>query len=169
MNSLWSLSFPLWQFVLRAAVVYISVLILVRLGGKRQVGQMGIGEFVAILLISNAVQNSMNGGDNSITGGIILAAVIIALSVLYAYLTYKSPKLESLLQGSPTVLVRDGRVIRKNLNKELISIHELRTMLRRQGIHDINEIAIARLESDGFISVMRKSEPDVDMNNHNHT
>jgi uncharacterized membrane protein YcaP (DUF421 family) len=62
MQAMWEVSFPYWQFIVRAAVVYIAVLILVRLGGKRQVGQMGIGEFVAILLISNAVQNSMNGG-----------------------------------------------------------------------------------------------------------
>lgn len=169
MQNLWSLSFPWWQFILRAVVVYISVLILVRLGGKRQVGQMGVGEFVAILLISNAVQNSMNGGDNSITGGLILAAVIIALSVLYAYLTYKSTRLESILQGSPTVLIRDGKVIRKNLEHELISLHELRTILRRQGIQDISEIAEARLESDGYVSVTKKSEPDLATNNHNHT
>jgi len=60
-QALWSPSFPIWHFVLRGAVIYLSVLLLLRLGGKRQIGQMGTGQFVAILLISNAVQNAMNG------------------------------------------------------------------------------------------------------------
>src|SRR5471030_764488 len=99
MSVLWSPSFPLWHFVLRGTVVYLSVILLLRLGGKRQVGQMGVGEFVAILLISNAVQNAMNGGDNSITGGIILATVIVGLSVLIDYLTYRSTTLEAWVEG----------------------------------------------------------------------
>src|SRR6266700_2263913 len=90
MQALWTPSFPFWQFILRGAVVYLAVLLLLRLGGKRQIGQMGTGQFVAILLISNAVQNAMNGGDNSITGGLILTTVIILLSVGIAYLTYRS-------------------------------------------------------------------------------
>src|SRR5579872_3444105 len=90
MVSLWSTSFPWWIFVVRGAVVYVAVLLLLRLGGKRQVGQMGTGEFVAVLLISNAVQNAMNGGDNSITGGLILAVVIVALSYFVTYATFRS-------------------------------------------------------------------------------
>src|SRR5476651_1238529 len=104
MQVLWNPSFPLWHFVLRGSVVYLSVLLLLRIGGKRQIGQMGTGEFVAILLISNAVQNAMNGGDNSITGGIILAAVIILASYGIDYLTYRSKAAENLIQGTPTIL-----------------------------------------------------------------
>src|ERR1700730_2093480 len=118
MSALWSLSLPWWHFVLRASVVYIAVLLLLRLGGKRQIGQMGTGEFVAILLISNAVQNAMNGGDNSITGGLILAAVITALSVAVAYLTYKSKRWDALFQGVPTLLIHHGKVIPSHLEKE---------------------------------------------------
>lgn len=158
MNQLWGVSFPYWQFLIRASVVYIAVIILLRLGGKRQIAQMGVGEFVAILLISNAVQNSMNGGDNSITGGIILAATLIALSVLMEYATYKSKRLENLLQGRPTLLVHDGRILHRNLEKELLSVHELKAILRRQGIHDIEEIASAILESDGYVSITKKSD-----------
>ena len=130
---MWNLSFPWWEFIVRGAVVYAFVLLLIRLGGKREIGQMGAGEFVAILLVSNAVQNSMNGGDNSISGGLILSAVIIGLSVMVAYLTYKSRKLEQIIQGKPSVLIRNGEIIPKNLRKELLNIHELRTILRRQG------------------------------------
>ena len=159
MEALWKVSFPYWQFVLRGVVVYLGILLLLRLGGKRQVGQLGVGEFVAILLISNAVQNSMNGGDNSVTGGIVLAVVIILLSVGISYATYRSPKFEGFLQGSPATLVKNGVVIRRNLNKELLSEPELRMLLRRQGIHSYSEIDEAIMESDGYISVTRVSDP----------
>ncbi len=158
MNNMWHASFPYWQFVLRAAVVYLFVLFLLRLGGKRQIGQMGAGEFVAILLISNAVQNSMNGNDGSITGGLLLAAVIVSLSVLVEYATYKSKKLENIIQGRPTLLVHNGCVIQHNLDRELLSLSELKALLRRQGVHHLDDVAAAVLESDGYLSVTRKAE-----------
>ena len=158
MNSLWSTSFPWWLFVVRGAVVYLAVLLLLRLGGKRQIGQMGAGEFVAILLISNAMQNAMNGGDNSVSGGLILAAVIIALSVLVAWLTYRSRRWAVWLEGRPTLLVHHGTVLHDHLRGELLSPSELRTMMRRQGIHSFEEVEVAILESDGHLSIRRKSE-----------
>jgi len=158
MDQLWRISFPWWFFVLRAALVYIGILVLLRLGGKREIGQMGAGEFVAILLISNAVQNSMNGGDNSVTGGFILSAVIILLSVLVAFLTYKSRKWESIIQGTPTLLIHRGRIIHRNLAREFLNARELKTILRRQGIHELHDVEEAVLESSGFVSVTRKSD-----------
>lgn len=156
---MWHLSFAWWEFIVRGAVVYAFVLLLIRLGGKREIGQMGAGEFVAILLVSNAVQNSMNGGDNSISGGLILSVVIIGLSVMVAYLTYKSRKLENIIQGKPSVLIRNGEIIPKNMRKELLNIHELRTILRRQGVQNLHDVLLATLESDGYISVHLKGEP----------
>ncbi len=152
------MSFPFWQFIIRGVVVYVAIIILLRLGGKRQVGQMGAGEFVAILLISNAVQNSMNGGDNSVSGGLILAAVIIGLSLLVAWATFRSKKIEHLVQGTPTLLIHNGKIIKRNLDKELLSERELKAALRRQGISDLSEVHVAILESDGFISVVKMGE-----------
>ena len=158
MHDMWQVSFPGWQFAVRAIVVYVSVLILLRLGGKRQIGQMGTGDFVAILLISNAVQNSMNGGDNSITGGLMLAAVIIVASVIIDYVTYRSKKWENIIQGTPTLLIHHGQILQPHLDRERLNIRELKTILRRQGIHDLQEVAEAILESDGYISVTKFSE-----------
>lgn len=158
MNQLWHLSFPWWQFVLRGAVIYIAVLVLIRISGKRQVAQMGIIEFVALLLISNAVQNSMNGGDNSITGGIILACTLLAMTHVLAILTYRSDRMENLIQGRPTLLIRHGKFLEANLRHELLSHEELIAMLRRQGVHRLSEIEHAILESDGFLSVQRYGE-----------
>jgi uncharacterized membrane protein YcaP (DUF421 family) len=159
---MWQLSFPWWQFVVRAAVIYIAVLLLIRISGKRQVAQMGIIEFVALLLISNAVQNSMNGNDASITGGIILAVTLLALTHLLAVLTYRSDKFENLIQGQPTLLIRHGKFLDANLRKELLSHEELKAMLRRQGIQRISEIDHAILESDGYLSVQKIGESNKD-------
>jgi len=155
---LWSASLPLWSFALRGAIVYVVVLLLLRLGGKRQVGQMSASDFVVLLLISNAVQNSMNGGDNSITGGVVLAATLVALGSLFSYLTYRSKRLENLIEGSPRILVHHGKIVEANMRKERLSVYELRTMLRHQGVHAFEEVQEAVLESDGSVSIIRKSE-----------
>lgn len=158
MNALWFPSIPVWHFILRGFLVYVAILLLLRFSGKRQVGQMGSGEFVALLLLSNAVQNSMNGGDNSVTGGLILAATIIGLSAMIAYLTYRSKRWEALIEGRPALLVYNGVVVAKNMERELLNVHELHVMLRRQGIQHIDEIHQAVLESNGTLSVMKKTE-----------
>lgn len=155
----------LWQFeldpsnlIIRASVVYIAVLILLRISGKRQLGQMGPTEFVAILLISNAVQNSMNGGDNSLMGGLLLALTLILISTLISYLTYRTKFFSNLFEGIPRLLVHKGKPIPANLRKERLSGSDLRTLLRKQGIHDVTEISTAVLESDGTLSVVKIGE-----------
>jgi uncharacterized membrane protein YcaP (DUF421 family) len=153
MADLFTLSISPLDLILRAFVVYLVVVILLRISGKRQMGQMGATEFVAVLLISNAVQNSMNGGDNSLAGGIILAVVLIASSWLISFLTYKSLFFTRLFEGTPSLLVHKGKIIHKHLARELMRESELRTLLRKQGIHDLHDIETAILEADGTLSV----------------
>lgn len=157
-SAFWSTSFPVWRFAARGAIVYVVVLLLLRIAGKRQVAQMSASDFVVLLLISNAVQNSMNGGDNSITGGIVLAATLIALGSLFSYLTYRSKRLENLIEGTPRILVHHGKIIDENLHRERLSTRELRTMLRHQGVYALDDLQEAVLESDGSLSVIRKSD-----------
>ena len=157
-QNLMDFNLPPLNLVIRALVVYLTVLILLRISGKRQLGQMGATEFVAILLISNAVQNSMNGGDNSLSGGLLLAGVLILLSTLISYLTYRSRFFRMLFEGTPTLLIHKGKLIHKHLMHERMSESELRTLLRKQGIHHIHEIETAVLEADGTLSVTKMSE-----------
>ena len=157
MSDLFALSVGPWDLVLRGFIVYIVIVVLLRISGKRQMGQMGATEFVAILLISNAVQNSMNGGDNSLVGGIILAIVLIATSALISFLTYKSRFFSSVFEGTPTLLVHKGQLIPKNLASELMRESELKALLRKQGIRDVHEIETAILEADGTLSITRTS------------
>src|SRR5439155_21567945 len=125
-----------WARIVRAVLVYVAVLLLLRLSGKRQVAQMGMSEFVALLLISNAVQNAMDGGDNSLIGGIILASALMLLAYGFQYATFRSRKLEQLIQGRPTVLIHHGKILDAHLKRELLNVRELRMILRKQGIHD---------------------------------
>jgi uncharacterized membrane protein YcaP (DUF421 family) len=143
------------NLLIRAVIVYLAVLILLRISGKRQMGQMGATEFVAVLLISNAVQNSMNGGDNSLIGGLFLAVILVSLSTLISYLTYRSKLFSSIFEGTPTLLVHRGKLIHKHLANERMSESELKVMLRKQGLHDMNEIETAILEADGTLSITR--------------
>lgn len=152
------LTLPVGNLVVRAFVVYLSILILLRISGKKQMGQMSATEFVAILLISNAVQNSMNGGDNSLTGGIILAVVLIALSTAISFLAFRSPFMSILFEGSPALLVHRGKMIRKHMVKERLSPQELKVLLRKQGFHHLAEIETAILEADGTLSVTKLNE-----------
>jgi len=155
-DNLFTLNIPPLNLGLRALIVYLAVLILLRISGKKQIGQMGATEFVAVLLISNAVQNSMNGGDNSLLGGLILAVVLVSLSAMISYLTYKSRFCSMLFEGTPTLLIHQGKVIAKHLAKEQMNQSELETLLRKQGLHDLGEIDSAVLEADGTLSVKKR-------------
>lgn len=157
-EAMWIPSLPLAHILLRAAVVYAFVLLLLRLGGKRQIGQMGPAEFVALLLVSNAVQNSMNGGDNSITGGLVLAAAIVGLSSLVGFFSYRSKRLADFIQGRPSLLVYRGEIVARNLEKSRIAVRELHVLLRHQGLQDLKEIHEAVLEANGSLSVVKTSE-----------
>jgi uncharacterized membrane protein YcaP (DUF421 family) len=151
-------SLPLWNLIVRSVIVYDAVLMLLRLSGKRQVANLGTSELVALLLISNAVQNAMNGGDNSLPGGLVLAGVLMVMSFILAALTYFSRDWERFIQGRPTLLIHHGVLQRHNLRRELLNVRELRAQLRKQGVQDIHDVEEAVLESDGYISIVRKSD-----------
>ena len=146
------------DLIIRAVVVFVFVLVLLRLSGKRQVGQMNATELVAIMLISNAVQNSMNGGDNSLLGGLILALVLVVMSVGISVLSYRSRAFRAVVEGTPTLLVHKGKVLPENLKRERISMNELVMLLRKQGVHHFHEVKTAILESDGSLSISRPED-----------
>ena len=146
---------PPLELVVRIIVVYFGVLMFLRLGGKRQLGQMGPTEFLAILLVSNAVQNAMNGGDSSLMGGLISAGALVLMSWFISWSTFKSRRIRSVLEGTPTVLVHKGEIIQANLDKELLTKGDLIAMLRLQGIDRIEEAYLAVLGPECTLTVAR--------------
>jgi len=144
-----------WNLVIRGTVVFFTIVILLRISGKRQVGQMGATELVTILLISNAVQNSMNGGDNSLGGGLILATTLIVLGMITAYFTYRYKFVRAVFEGTPRLIIHNGKVIETAIQKELLSKTDVATLLRKQGVHHSFEVKTAVLETDGSMSLVR--------------
>src|SRR5258706_2223352 len=105
-----NLAIPIWELVLRSGVVYAFLLVLLRLSGKRQVGQLAPFDLVLLLVLSNSVQNAMNGGDNSVLAGLISAGALVLMNYFVGLATYKSKRLEALVEGRPEVLIHNGRV-----------------------------------------------------------
>ncbi|HEY2250920.1 MAG TPA: YetF domain-containing protein [Planctomycetaceae bacterium] len=156
---MWEISLPnWWEFIVRAVVVYVFLLVLLRLTGKRQVGQLAPFDLVLLLVLSNAVQNSMNGGDNSITGGVILATTLVALNWCVGWLTYRSKRLEALIEGRPVILIHNGKIDHEALQSSQMTIHELEASIRSQGCVGAEDVRFAVLENNGHVSVIRKND-----------
>src|SRR2546429_9360230 len=106
---MWRLSMPWWELVLRVVIIYAFLLVLLRLSGKRQVGQLAPFDLVLLLVLSNSVQNAMNGGDNSVLAGLISAGALVLMNYLVGFATYRSKRLEALVEGRPEGLIPNGR------------------------------------------------------------
>ena len=150
---MWNLSLPWWEFVLRGFIVYVFLLVILRITGKRQTGQLAPFDLVLLLVLSNAVQNSMNGGDNSVLGGILSATTLIALHYGVAYVTFKSKTLEAWIEGTPRTLIHNGVLNENVMRDELLTRHELAAALRAAGCTEIEHIRVATLENNGQITV----------------
>jgi uncharacterized membrane protein YcaP (DUF421 family) len=153
---MWALSVPWWELAARAVLVYLFLLVLLRLTGKRQVGQLAPFDLVLLLILSNAVQNAMNGGDNSFTAGALSAGTLIAVNGLVSLATYRSKWLEALVEGRPKVLIHNGRLFEDILRAERLTHHELHAALRRGGCSCVEHVHVAILENNGQISVVPK-------------
>jgi uncharacterized membrane protein YcaP (DUF421 family) len=150
---MWILSIPWWEFIVRAGLVYLFLLIILRLTGKRQVGQLAPFDLVLLLVLSNALQNSMNGGDNSVTGGMISALTLIGVNWVVAYFTFRSKKMARLVEGRPQVLVHNGIVYRDVMARQSLTQDELDAALRQAGCASVADVHFAILENNGQISV----------------
>jgi uncharacterized membrane protein YcaP (DUF421 family) len=113
-------------------------------------------DLVLLLVLSNAVQNSMNGGDNSVIGGMISAATLVAANWLVGFFTYKNKRAEALIEGRPELLIHNGKLFENALVRSQLTRHELRSALRESGCADYEDVQAAFLENDGRISVIPK-------------
>src|SRR3979490_1452045 len=127
---MWKTSLPRWEFIFRGLIIYVFLLVILRLTGKRQVGQLAPFDLVLLLVLSNAVQNSMNGGDNSLVGGLISATPLIALNYTVGYATFKSKRIEEVVEGRPQVLIHNGHLFEDVMAKSQLTHHELEAALR---------------------------------------
>jgi uncharacterized membrane protein YcaP (DUF421 family) len=154
--TMFTMSVPLWEIIVRSAVVYAFLLVILRITGKRQVGQLAPFDLVLLLVLSNSVQNSMNGGDNSLVGGLVSAATLIAFNYAIGFATFRSKKLEAIIEGRPEVLVHNGRLYEDVMAKSQLTHHELDAALRQAGCASLHDCHSAILENNGTISVVQK-------------
>jgi uncharacterized membrane protein YcaP (DUF421 family) len=151
-------SVHLLGIVVRSLVVYAAVLVGLRVGGRRELGQLTPFDLVVILLVANAVQNAMVGPDTTLQGGLVSAATLLVANSIVARLRLRSVRLRHLVEGIPIVLVQHGEVVTANLVREGITTDELEAAVREHGeVGDLSQVELAVLETDGSVSVVPTS------------
>jgi uncharacterized membrane protein YcaP (DUF421 family) len=146
---------PLLEKTIRTLLVYGAVLIGLRLAGKRELSQLNPFDLVVLLLLSNTVQNAIIGNDNSVIGGLFGAAVLLLTNHFLVRYLFKSGRLDA-MEGSPDILVSDGKIKHDRLNEELITVAELEAAARRQGIRSIADVEECRLETGGALTFVER-------------
>jgi uncharacterized membrane protein YcaP (DUF421 family) len=139
---------------IRSAIVYILLVLALRVGGKREVGQMSTPDLVVLLVVANGVQNAMVGTNTTLLGGVVACVTILVLARILQLLTARSTLIADALIGEPRILIREGEVIKSALEAEDITHHELMAALREHGREAVEDVRLAVLEVDGSISVL---------------
>jgi uncharacterized membrane protein YcaP (DUF421 family) len=147
------------ELVLRVAMVYAAIFLLLRVVGKKHVGELAPFDLVVLLLLSECVQNALLGDDKSVIGGIVAASTLFGLNQLVGYVAWRNKEAERVLEGTPRMLVRHGRVLNDVLAREQITHSELLEALRREGCTSLVNVRYAMLENDGSITIGLRARP----------
>ena len=150
------MSIGIGEHILRAAAVYVFLFLLLRFVGKKHIGELAPFDLLVLLILSETVQNAMVGDDKSLIGGLVSAATLVALAQAMSFLSWRSKRLERLIEGTPRVLVRHGHRYHDVMAREQVSISELMEAMRREGCSNIADIRVALLENDGTISIIKR-------------
>lgn len=159
MHQMFELGMEWWEFVVRAVAVYVVVLLMTRLSGKRALGQSTPFDVLVIVLLGTAVQNSLIGEDTSLLGGLILAATLIGLNWLVGFVGARSKKLNAVIEGVPVVLARHGRIYWEQVKLCNVSPADLEVAMRANGCEGFAEVELAVLETSGEITVLKREAP----------
>ncbi|MGH8855022.1 MAG: DUF421 domain-containing protein [Telluria sp.] len=155
---MWDIELPWWELIVRGAVVYSALLVMVRVSGRRTVGQFTPFDLLVVMLLSESVSNSMTGGDNSLVGGLVIAATLVAFNVLIAFITARSRRFQALVEGNPVLIGRDGVFFDDVLKRYRLSEGDI-----EEALHEADcprkDMKCAFLEADGGISILRKDHP----------
>jgi len=157
-NSIFVPDTPFLEIIVRGSVMYLALTILLRIVLKRQTGTLGMTDLLLITLLADASQNAMAGEYRSLPDGIVLVATIIFWNYFFDWLTVKSEWFERLIEPPPLPLVKRGKLLRRNMRRELITEAELLGKLREQGVEDLSKVKLANIESDGQISLIQYEE-----------
>lgn len=155
LTNLLELSLDPSELVLRGTLMYWFLFLLFRFVLRRDVGSIAIADMLVLVLIADASQNAMSGGYETVADGVVLVSTIAAWNWLFDFVTYRFPAVRQLIQAKPLRLIENGKVLRRNLRKEMITQEELMAALRGEGVEQIDQVRLATMESDGEITVVR--------------
>lgn len=149
--------------MLRPILVYFFLLFGLRVAGKRELAQLNAFDLIVLLTLSNTVQNAIIGNDNTISGGMVGAATLLAVNYTVVRLAHRYAKLDHLIEGRAELLMRNGKIVRHRLERELITQEELGAAARKQGISSLHDVERCVLEASGTITFVQKSPtPDIE-------
>ena len=154
---MFQMSVPWWEFILRGVIVYAFLLVFLRVTGRRQTGQYAPFDLVLLLILSNAVQNAMNAGDNSLIGGLISAATLLVCHSVLGRVGFHSKRAARLIDGQPYTLIEQGEVNRPLMRQQLITVEDVQAALRAGGCLHAHEVERATLETNGQITVVLRA------------
>ncbi len=154
---MFELSTPWWELMARTTLVYGTLLVMVRISGKRTVGQFTPFDLLVVMLLSEAVSNALSGGDDSLLGGLLAAATLIGLNLLIGWLSALSPRMERFIEGRAVLLGRNGQIYEERLKQHRVGRADVTRALREADCPQ-GQMRCLFLESDGSISVLKKKE-----------
>jgi len=160
------LGLPIAEKILRPIIIYVFLIVGLRLSGKRELAQLNPFDLVVLLTLSNTVQNAIIGDDNTVTGGIIGAVALLTINYVVVRFLYDHRKLDQLVEGKADVLIEDGRIHIGRLKKELITLEELASAVRKQGFDSLTEIQKCILEPGGTLCFVGKKPGTEDLRHH---
>lgn len=162
LSDMFQLTLPVLEKILRPVLVYVFLVIGLRLAGKRELAQLNPFDLVVLLTLSNTVQNAIIGEDNSVTGGLIGASTLLIVNLLVVRFLYRHKKLDEIVEGKEVFLIKQGKILESTLDREVITIDELKAAARKQGFRSLGEVEWATLGPGGTISfIARENRPEI--------
>jgi uncharacterized membrane protein YcaP (DUF421 family) len=155
----------LLEKIIRPILVYFFLVVLLRVFGKRELAQLNPFDLVVLLSLSNTVQNAIIGNDNSVSGGMIGAITLLVTNYIVVRFLFRHRRLDQVMEGKPSTLIKDGHICKKEMARELLSMAELQSVIRRQGFDGIHDVETCILEPGGAFSIKGKS-PSADVQRH---
>ena len=162
LDHMFQMPLPILEKLARPVIVYLVLVLLLRIFGKRELAQLNPFDLVVLLSLSNTVQNSIIGDDNSVTGGVVGAIGLLAINWIVVRFLFRSPRLTRLLEGRATLLIKNGQVDRKALERESMTSEELIEVIHRQGFEHIHQVRKCELEPNGTFYLEAFDPSDAD-------
>lgn len=158
MADIFEVTMPMWEIALRGTIVYLALILLVRAIPKRNAGHISPNDMLTLILVGTLAADGIIGGSTSIGDIVLMIGLILGWAYLLDLLEYRFPALRAILRDRQSTLVENGRLVRRNMRRELVTEEELMAVLRKEGVDDVSAVRSACLEADGEISVVVASE-----------